>query len=1023
MEEIDSLDSEAISEEEPESEPISEAALEEEPELEPISEPVSEEESELEPITVAVSEEKPEEINDEASEITALADGIDTFAELNGAITAASSNDTITITGDITLDSTIAINGKNLNFTSEGGPWHLYVGGNYRHFNLTNTTVDFDDLTLTRAPGYTGDSDFGGGLFTQGNVTLTDGTISGNFAPAGGGVYVSSGSFNMSGGLISSNVSNSIDMAASGGGGIFAYHGTSINISGLAKISENRAYLGGGIGGRSRDGNLYSSTYTLTMSSGSISNNIADFGGGIYAEDDFVINLSGSASINDNKAMENVGTYSAGTIRPCGGGVYATGSGVNRAGTLTMSGSARIIDNEAEDGAGIRGPRTKFTMSESASISGNKASGQGGGYLAEYNYTSSDYNLPEGTYADCSFTLNGGSIDKNSATSGGGIYIGIGSFPKMNGGVIENNEADNGGGVYVHGYSIGNRSIFTATGGNIRGNKATQNGGGLYVDTAGTIALTTTTLTNNSAENNGGGIYTEDYSILTADTNTVFSGNTSSSTRFISDAENATLSTYSRATDVSVPAGYILNIPTGYNYNSYNNNDINYDGLPAVSLTYKGNENGSGSVPSIPILTGEGNSLTTLGNSNNLVKANNTFTGWNTAANGSGTSYSAGSAITLLSSAVLYAQYELNKYAVTFKDHDGTVLKTQTVSHGSAASAPTDPTRVGYTFTGWDKTFSNVTSEFTANAQYEINSYTVTFKDYNGSTLKTETVAHGAAATAPANPSRSGYTFTGWDKTFSNVTSEFTVNAQYEIIPTVVTPVTPETPEKPATPVKPTTPVTPAKPTTPTTPETPTVPTTPETPVIPVALSDDIVESEVVEPEVVELDTTTSVVPEPTEPEESAPAVTTPANYLAQEIKDTLSISDQKKLEAQTGNIARDLLDGNVPRGNFGAQGVWSLLNLILAFICLVSLGITLLGIFRRNEYQGIAKILRVVSAGLAAMTFIAWIILDKLHSPTVWIDQYTGTIVALFVATVIVTVVFNLTKKNVEMAKAELNA
>ena len=60
--------------------------------------------------------------------------------------------------------------------------------------------------------------------------------------------------------------------------------------------------------------------------------------------------------------------------------------------------------------------------------------------------------------------------------------------------------------------------------------------------------------------------------------------------------------------------------------------------------------------------------------------------------------------------------------------------------------------------------------------------YTVTFKDWDGTVLKTETVIEGASATVPSNPSRDGYTFTGWDKDFSSITSDLTVNAQYSIL-------------------------------------------------------------------------------------------------------------------------------------------------------------------------------------------------------------------------------------------------
>ena len=130
---------------------------------------------------------------------------------------------------------------------------------------------------------------------------------------------------------------------------------------------------------------------------------------------------------------------------------------------------------------------------------------------------------------------------------------------------------------------------------------------------------------------------------------------------------------------------------------------------------------------------------------------------------------------------VVTAQYEINTYTVTFKDWDGTVLKTQEVQHGGDAEAPADPTRTGYTFTGWDKEFTNITADLVVTAQYEINTYTVTFKDWDGTVLKTQEVQYGGDAEAPADPTRVGYTFTGWDKVFTNVTADLVVTAQYEI--------------------------------------------------------------------------------------------------------------------------------------------------------------------------------------------------------------------------------------------------
>ena len=137
----------------------------------------------------------------------------------------------------------------------------------------------------------------------------------------------------------------------------------------------------------------------------------------------------------------------------------------------------------------------------------------------------------------------------------------------------------------------------------------------------------------------------------------------------------------------------------------------------------------------------------------------------------------------------------VTKHTVTFKDWNGTVLKTQSVYHTGAATAPANPTRTGYTFTGWDKAFTNVTADLVVTAQYSANTYTVTFKDWNGTVLKTQQVQYGGAATAPANPTRTGYTFTGWDKAFNNVTANLVVTAQYVQNEPVSTPVPSDAPQ------------------------------------------------------------------------------------------------------------------------------------------------------------------------------------------------------------------------------------
>ena len=167
----------------------------------------------------------------------------------------------------------------------------------------------------------------------------------------------------------------------------------------------------------------------------------------------------------------------------------------------------------------------------------------------------------------------------------------------------------------------------------------------------------------------------------------------------------------------------------------------------------------------------------------NPTRTGYTFTGWDKAFTN------------VTADLVVTAQYSANTYTVTFKDWNGTVLKTQQVQYGGAATAPANPTRVGYTFTGWDKAFTNVTANLVVTAQYSINTYTVTFKDWNGTVLKTQQVQYGGAATAPANPTRTGYTFTGWDKAFNNVTANLVVTAQYVQNEPVSTPVPSDAPQ------------------------------------------------------------------------------------------------------------------------------------------------------------------------------------------------------------------------------------
>jgi hypothetical protein len=89
------------------------------------------------------------------------------------------------------------------------------------------------------------------------------------------------------------------------------------------------------------------------------------------------------------------------------------------------------------------------------------------------------------------------------------------------------------------------------------------------------------------------------------------------------------------------------------------------------------------------------------------------------------------------------------------------------------------PKGKGYDFSGWDRDFSNVFSAISVTAQYEKKTFTVIFKNYDGSVLKTEVVEYGKKPTPPEVDQREGYVFTGWDSEFTGVTGDMVIMALY----------------------------------------------------------------------------------------------------------------------------------------------------------------------------------------------------------------------------------------------------
>ena len=132
-----------------------------------------------------------------------------------------------------------------------------------------------------------------------------------------------------------------------------------------------------------------------------------------------------------------------------------------------------------------------------------------------------------------------------------------------------------------------------------------------------------------------------------------------------------------------------------------------------------------------------------------------------------------------------WAKWEINQYTITFDTAGGSTVASITQDYGTAITAPADPTREGYTFIGWDKAIPTTmpAENMTITAKWKVNQYTITFDSNGGSEIAPITQDYGTVIAAPANPTREGYTFIGWDKAIPSTmpAENMTVTAQWEI--------------------------------------------------------------------------------------------------------------------------------------------------------------------------------------------------------------------------------------------------
>ena len=605
-----------------------------------------------------------------AEKLTAALSGTDGIVKLTDDITITEG---LKITRDVTVD----LNGHVLRYAETAEtPGSIFRVAGDKTLTMTDSRpeAEHEDKTLPA-----------GGLITGGKGFKYDNGAGQSYNYYGGGVYVEAGaSFELAGGTIyACGVQSGANAAY--GGGIYA-EGGSVTMTGGAirncAVSADYGASGGAI---------YAKAGSVTMSGGVISGCSAMDGGGILTSG-CTVRITGGR-IENCKASGR------------GGGLYI-GDHADQISVL----DAAISGCEAKRGGGVALMGfAELELGENARITGCKATNGAAVYM-DIGSTTYTVNHP-----GCFLYANGGRVE-------GTVYVGtnkIGTKNNYFNSVKATDAIDHTDGKPT--------TVFTgdvSCEGDIRG--GIFHGSVTVTDSNGNMGTTWEKFCGNLS---GGTFYGPVTTECHVSGGTYYDGLTLEKNAKLSGQPVNTGTVINDKTNIPNPNGTPVTVT--YEYGKL-------DGIYAKQIVQAGEKAIEPDVPS---------------------RQGYQFTDWYL----DDTKYNFNTAVT--GDMTLTAKWTANSYTITFDTDGGSAIDPITHGYGTTIKAPTAPTKTGYTFAGWDRAIPATmpAENMTIKANWTVNQYTITFDTDGGSTVAPITQDYGTAITAPEAPTKIGYTFAGWN--------------------------------------------------------------------------------------------------------------------------------------------------------------------------------------------------------------------------------------------------------------------